>query len=196
MQQVSQYGIKVIFLGIWDPQNRDPRSNSPREIEKLVGLISLPLWMGVQISGHICFITTIYLYIGVVNSGRHDRSHIQKSFLNLTLLVFTSVTHMPQICPLASQPSLVIIVPTRSQFSDSKIRAQQLKRTDETSLACTSDLPQTMYWISKCSLEISKCSLESLPFQPGQPRSPAAAPLLFCAKAICGWTMPLAESHP
>jgi len=88
-----------------------------------------PLWgWGVLISGQI-YVLTIYVHIGVVNSGRHDSPHIRKSSLDhdsggknrgcqsvfqkySTLLVFTSVTHTSP----SLTASLAIIVPTRSPF--------------------------------------------------------------------------------
>ena len=83
---------------------------------------------GVLISGQI-YVLTIYVHIGVVNSGRHDSPHIRKSSLDhdsggknrgcqsvfqkySTLLVFTSVTHTSP----SLTASLAIIVPTRSPF--------------------------------------------------------------------------------
>ena len=70
-----------------------------------------------------------YVYIGVVNSGRHDTSHIRKSSIDHDsggkiggvsqlseifhiTVVFTSVTHTSP----SLTASLAIIVPTRSQF--------------------------------------------------------------------------------
>ena len=110
------------------------------------------------ISGQI-YVLTIYVHIGVVNSGRHDSPHIRKSSLDhdsggknrgcqsvfqkySTLLVFTSVTHTSP----SLTASLAIIVPTRSPFFEiSKSQKSEHvlgslgKRTVETSLACASD---------------------------------------------------------
>ena len=88
---------------------------------------------GVSISGQI-YVLTIYVHIGVVNSGRHDSPHIRKSSLDhdsggknrgcqsvfqkySTILVFTSVTHTSP----SLTASLAIIVRTRSPFVEISI---------------------------------------------------------------------------
>ena len=80
------------------------------------------------ISGQIQ-VLTIYVHIGVVNSGRHDSPHIRKSSLDhdsggknrgcqsyfqiySTFVVFASVTHVSP----SRTASLAIFVPTRSPF--------------------------------------------------------------------------------
>ena len=59
-----------------------PVENHPPRNRKIGWLIITPSggW-GVLISGQI-YVLTIYVHIGVVNSGRHDSPHIRKSSLD------------------------------------------------------------------------------------------------------------------
>ena len=110
------------------PAESQMSSRRPPEAEKNGWLIIPPRWVGVLISVQI-YIITIYIHIGVLNSGRHDSPHIRKSSLDhdsggknrgcqsyfqiySTFVVFTSVTHVSP----SRTASLAIFVPTRSPF--------------------------------------------------------------------------------
>ena len=130
------------------------------------------------ISGQI-YILTLYVHIGVVNSGRHDSSYIRKLSLDhdsggknrgcqpvfqkySTLVVFTSVTHMSP----SRTASLVIIVPTRSSFYEIS-KSQKSGHVLGSGLTRPhSPVPQTMYW---SQTESSKWSLDSLSHDLGHP---------------------------
>ena len=76
-----QYGIKVSYWGSGTLKIVIPVENHPQKPEnRLAYYHPLGGW-GVLISGQI-YIITIYVHIGVVNSGRHDSPHIRKSSLD------------------------------------------------------------------------------------------------------------------
>eukprot|EP00964_Phaeocystis_antarctica_P051408 scaffold29987_cov47-Phaeocystis_antarctica.AAC.1 len=132
-RHVSQYGIKVSSWG--------------SETFKIVILVENhhqkpknwlddyhPLWGGWVLISENIYVLTIYVHIGVVNSGRHHSPHIRKSSLDhdsggkkrgchsyfqiyFTFVVFTSVTHVSP----SRTASLAIIVRTRSPFVEISI---------------------------------------------------------------------------
>ena len=76
-----QCGIKVSSWGSGTFKIVIPVENHPQKPENRLADYH-PLWGGgVFISGQI-YVLTIYLHIGVVNSGRHDSPHIRKSSLD------------------------------------------------------------------------------------------------------------------
>ena len=78
---VSQYGIKVSSWGSETFKIVIPVENHPQKPKNRLADYH-PLWgWGVLISGQI-YVLTIYVHIGVVNSGRHDSPHIRKSSLD------------------------------------------------------------------------------------------------------------------
>ena len=114
------------LLGLWNPHEIViyVENHPPPQTNLAVGLLS-PHRRVAGINQR-----TIYsMYIGVMNSGRHDSPYIRKLSLDhdsggknrgcqsvfqkySTLLVFTSVTHTSP----SLTASLAIIVPTRSPF--------------------------------------------------------------------------------
>ena len=102
-----QYGIKVSFWGSGTLKIVIPVENHPQKTEnRLDDYHPLGGW-GVLISVQIHALT-IYLHIGVVNSGRHGSPHIRKLGLGLTVhlpirfLMRAAVT--PSLPPAAAVP--------------------------------------------------------------------------------------------
>ena len=114
------------------------------------------------------------LRAGVLISGFRQKNRGRKShvYIYSTLLVFSSVTHMPP----SRTASLAILVHKRSQFSDIS-KSQKSEHDTRSGLSRPHSLvPQTMYW---SQTESSKCSLENRLHEPRRPRNIYEAPLVI-----------------
>ena len=80
-RQVSQYGFKVSSWGSETFKIVIPVENHPQKPKNRLADYHPLGGCGVLISVQI-YILTIYVHIGVLNSGRHDSPHIRKSSLD------------------------------------------------------------------------------------------------------------------